>query len=252
MAPPTDDDSTTAVQPLQSEPPTGIDSDESTNPDVPDVPSVLDWLLGGLVVLGGFVLALPGVLLYTAVDRANVETVVASEDFTVEGMTEPEFVDLTLALLPWLAAGLLVTGLAMIAVGIAYVVHRRRVHARAAAGEATSDYPAHALLGAVVSTVTSFVPLSPVLGGVVAGYLERGDSERTISVGAASGLVVSAPFLVIGVFAAAGLASGLPAIANSGFAAMVAGVVIVGALVSLAFTVGLGAAGGWIGGKLAE
>lgn len=252
MAPPTDDDSTTAVQPLQSEPPTGIDSDESTNPDVPDVPSVLDWLLGGLVVLGGFVLALPGVLLYTAVDRANVETVVASEDFTVEGMTEPEFVDLTLALLPWLAAGLLVTGLAMIAVGIAYVVHRRRVHARAAAGEATSNYPAHALLGAVVSTVTSFVPLSPVLGGLVAGYLERGDSERTISVGAASGLVVSAPFFLIGLFVAAGLVAGFTALGDTGLGWIVAGLVILGALLSLGFTAVLGAVGGWIGGKIAE
>lgn len=246
-----DDDATTEGTPPGSNATAGSGRDDPTTPDVPDVPAVLDWILGGLVIFGGLLFGLAGWLVFAVAGREQVETVVASEGFQVEGMTEPEFVELTVTLLPWVAAGLAVTGLAMVVLGIAYVVHRRRVHRRAAAGEAVSHFPAHALVGAAVSVVTSFVPFSPLVGGGVAGYMERGDSTRTTSVGAASGAVMSAPVFVVALFTAAGVASGFGAIGEAG-GGVVAAIVVVGAVASLAFTVGLGALGGWIGGKLAE
>ena len=46
----------------------------------------------------------------------------------------------------------------------------------------------NALIGAAVTLVTSFVPFSPVIGGAVAGYLQRGDTRAGAKVGALSGL----------------------------------------------------------------
>lgn len=252
MAPDAENDSDTTYTPTNPEGVETVGSNDSNYPVVPEIPGILDWILGGLVAFGGLLFALAGILVYTVPTRENVETAVASEDFQVEGMTEPEFVEVTLSLLPWLAAGLLLTGLAMTVLGIAYIVHRRRVRDRAAAGEATSDYLAHALLGGVVTALTSFIPLSGVIGGGVAGYLERGKSQRTTSVGAASAVLMSAPFLVVGLFTAAGLFAGFSAIGDSGFGAVVTVAVIIGGLFSLGIAMALGAAGGWIGGKLAE
>lgn len=252
MTPPAENNPDTARTSPTADTVEHTDSTGSTYPDVPEIPGILDWILGGLVALGGLLFALAGLLVFIVPTRENVEMVVASEDFQVEGMTEPEFVELTLSLLPWLAAGLLLSGLVMTALGAAYIVHRRRVRERAAAGEPTSDYLAYALLGAVVSGVTSFIPLSGVIGGGLAGYLERGESERTSSVGAASAVLMSAPFLVIGLFAAAGLVAGFIAIGDRGFGAIVGAAVIVGELFSLGIAMAIGAAGGWIGGRLAE
>ena len=250
MTPPAEDDRDTAT--TNSDPVNDVTRSDSTYPDVPDIPSILDWILGGLVAFVGLLFALAGLFLFLVPDRENVETAVASEGFQVEGMTEPEFVDLTLTLLPWLAAGLLLTGLAMTVLGGAYIVHRRRVRDRAATGKPTDNYLAHALLGAVVSAVLSFIPISGIIGGGLAGYLQRGESERTVSVGAASAVLMSAPFLVIGLFVAAGLIAGSTAISDGGFAVINAVVVIVGGLLSLGIATALGATGGWIGGKLAE
>lgn len=235
-------------EPPTSDPPAAADA----NPDVPSVPASVDWILGGLVVVVGLLFAVAGLLLFVVPDRERIEAMVAPGAVRVEGMTKPEFVEVTLSLLPWLAAGLVLTGLVMAVLGGAYVVHRRRVRERAAAGDPVSNYPAHALLGAVVSAMTSFVPLSPVIGGGLAGYLERGDSERTTSVGAASAAVMSAPFLVLGLFAAAGLAAGFAAIGDGGLGGTMAVVVVVAGLASLGVTVLLGAGGGWVGGRLAE
>lgn len=252
MSPPSGTDTETPRTSTDSNTGEAIHDSDSTYPDVPDVPGVLDWVLGGLITVGGLLFAFAGLLVYTVATRETVEAVVSAEDFQVEGMTEPEFIEVTLSMLPWLAAGLLLTGLAMTVLGVAYLVHRRRVRRRAARGEPTSDYLAHALLGGVVSALTSFIPFSGVIGGGVAGYLERGDSHRTISVGAMSAVVMSAPFLILGLFVAAGLVAGFAAIGDSGFGAVVAVAVIVGGLFSLGFAVALGAAGGWLGGELAE
>lgn len=60
----------------------------------------------------------------------------------------------------------------------------------------------NAVIGAVVSVVTSFVPFSPILGGAVAAYLEEGTRSDAARVGALSGLLLVVPFtpiLLVGV-----------------------------------------------------
>ncbi|QLD88347.1 DUF5518 domain-containing protein [Natronomonas salina] len=103
----------------------------------------------------------------------------------------------------------------------------------------------NALIGAAVGIVLSFVPLSPVLGGGVAGYLEGGDSDDGLRVGAIAGVVMSLPLAFLGLvvstfFFGVGAPVGV-------------GVLFLLALVFLAlYTVGLGALGGLIGASLED
>lgn len=60
----------------------------------------------------------------------------------------------------------------------------------------------NALIGATVTVVTAFfAPLSPVLGGAIAGYLEGANADTGIWVGALSGVIALIPLLVIVPFA---------------------------------------------------
>lgn len=52
----------------------------------------------------------------------------------------------------------------------------------------------NAVIGAVVTVLTSFVPVSPVIGGAVAGYLQRRDG---LSVGALSGVLAAIPLVAL-------------------------------------------------------
>lgn len=100
----------------------------------------------------------------------------------------------------------------------------------------------NALIGAVVTVVTSFVPFSPVLGGAVAGYLER---ERGLRVGAISGALASLPLalfvLVMAVFVPVGMGGALRMLAF----------MLVVVLFAALYVVGLSAVGGWVGVYLA-
>jgi len=105
----------------------------------------------------------------------------------------------------------------------------------------------NALVGAVVTAVTSFLPLSPVIGGAVAGYLQGGTRSDGLRVGAISGFIGMIPVLAVGflLFSVLGVfALGI----ESAFPFAIGGFLIVFALVSsLVYFVGLSAVGGWIG-----
>ncbi|MFO7927734.1 MAG: DUF5518 domain-containing protein [Halobacteriota archaeon] len=97
-----------------------------------------------------------------------------------------------------------------------------------------------ALIGGVVGIVLAFIPFSTVLGGGVSGYLEGGQPKAGLKVGAIAGAIMLVPFLLILIFALFLL----------GFAGVPRAVGLVGILVLLfvgAYTVGLGALGGYLG-----
>jgi hypothetical protein len=98
----------------------------------------------------------------------------------------------------------------------------------------------NAVLGGVVGIVLSFVPLSPVLGGAVAGYLEGGDTDDGLRVGALAGLVALLPLSVVGFFLLFLLGFG----ANSAVLGLLG---LVALLFMTVYTVGLSALGGVIG-----
>lgn len=65
--------------------------------------------------------------------------------------------------------------------------------------EATPNTTLNALIGGVVSVVTATFlgPFSPVLGGGVAGYLEGGETDDGLKVGAFAGLIALVPLLLL-------------------------------------------------------
>ncbi|WP_306055988.1 DUF5518 domain-containing protein [Natronococcus wangiae] len=98
----------------------------------------------------------------------------------------------------------------------------------------------NALIGGIAGVILSFIPLSTILGGAIAGYLESGGSEDGLKVGAIAGLVMLIPFVFFGFFllfilgvAGTPAAFGLLGLLALFFAAL--------------YTVGLGALGGVLG-----
>ncbi|WP_174811785.1 DUF5518 domain-containing protein [Salinadaptatus halalkaliphilus] len=111
----------------------------------------------------------------------------------------------------------------------------------------------HAIIGAVVGVVLSFIPFSTVIGGAVAGFLEGPDNREGAIVGALVGAITFLPFVGIG----------LLLIAFMGVGIGTAGVPIGGALIALLFfvfalsivllyTVGMAVLGGYLGAYLAR
>lgn len=98
----------------------------------------------------------------------------------------------------------------------------------------------NAVVGGIAGILLAFVPLSPVLGGAIAGYLQHGPRESGMKVGAGAGLVMLLPYSFIGMFALIVLGlGGTPA--AFGMFALIA-IVFVGL-----YTIGLSALGGYLG-----
>lgn len=106
-----------------------------------------------------------------------------------------------------------------------------------------SDTLLNASVGAVVSLATSFVPFSPVIGGAVAAYLERGDRRAGVRVGALSGLLYMLPMALFGLLVML-FVTGLFVTDGAGVALLFL-VPLIGLFVL--YSVGLSALGGIIG-----
>lgn len=220
------------------------------------LPEFVDWLLGALIALGGVSLIAGGSALVFAVDRAVLEQGIEDETITVTigttELTDSETLTVTDAVVSWVGPGLLITGLGLVAIAIGYVISRRRAHRRAGADEALNSYGTFAVLGAVITAVLSVIPLSAAFGGALAGYLECGESDRTVSVGALAGVLPLLPMLAVGLFVFGGLVSGLLAIDQSRNAMFVGAVFFLSMMFIATVSASLGALGGYIGGQIAE
>lgn len=202
----------------------------------------IDWAVTLLLVLGGILFGALGYVVFLAADRDAIARLVADGTVQSDVLTNAELVDATYTLAWWGGLGLAVTGALLAAAGVAFIALRTRSRRRfEATGEQTSETTLNAVVGAVVTTVVSFVPFSPILGGGVAGYLQRGSGLR---VGALAGLVAAAPFVVLFAFLVVGLAT-------AGFA--IVGVLMVVALaLAVGYLVVLSALGGYLGSVLAD
>ncbi|MFC6786763.1 DUF5518 domain-containing protein [Halobaculum halobium] len=113
-----------------------------------------------------------------------------------------------------------------------------------------TDSLKHAAIGAAVSLVTFFLPLSPVIGGGVAGYLHGPDRTEGAKVGGLSGLLAAVPGAVLVTL----IASIFVIVGPGQRSALLVAVAVF--LVALLFTVVyggvLGAAGGFVGALLNE
>ncbi|WP_435151883.1 DUF5518 domain-containing protein [Haladaptatus sp. DFWS20] len=103
----------------------------------------------------------------------------------------------------------------------------------------------NAIIGAVVTLVTSFVPFSPVLGGAVAAYLSDADSGDGVRIGAISGAIATIPMIFVGfLFASIFLFGNAP----GGFTVFL----IVLGVIGILYTAGLSALGGYIGAYMTD
>lgn len=109
----------------------------------------------------------------------------------------------------------------------------------------------NAILGAIAIVVaTPLFPLAPLIGGMVAGYLQGPDRTAGLQVGAIAGTIAFLPLLlvlvVLGNFFLVVFVAG-----NSVLTAVVGSLgivtVVFGFVLSVAYIVFLAAMGGWIG-----
>jgi len=207
--------------------------------------AIFDAIVALLIATPGLGAAAAGVAVYRTADAATAEEIVADMEVTATTMTDAELVDAIHSLMVWGGIGLAVTGAALVVAGVAFAAYSRRLRRRRkGAGLVIDDRTVLAVVGAVVSAVTSFVPFSPLVGGGVAGYVRRGSSGDGLRIGALAGLALAAPY---------GLA--LAFLAGGAFAAnaVTIGLLIVAALVvSAAVTVVLSAIGGYAGAAIAD
>ncbi|MEF8779367.1 MAG: DUF5518 domain-containing protein [Haloferacaceae archaeon] len=106
-----------------------------------------------------------------------------------------------------------------------------------------SDTLVNAIVGAVVTIVTSFVPFSPILGGGVAAWLEKTDRTEGAKIGALSGALISIlllPLLFFGLVVAT---------IDLGFTFVIMLFVVT---MGAAYLIGFGALGGYLGAYLRE
>lgn len=210
---------------------------------------LLDWLVATLLVLGGLLATAFGALLYGWADRALIADLVAQGRLQSTELTDAQLIDVTYGLLWWGGLGLIVVGLALVVAGVTFLVLRTRTRRhRAESGAAGPDTTAIAIAGAVVSILTSFVPLSPVLGGLAAGYLRGGTRSEGARIGAYAGLVAALPLSVVLLFAVGGFGVVATQVGLAASVSVFVGVAMLfAALVSVAYVVGLSTLGGYFG-----
>lgn len=110
----------------------------------------------------------------------------------------------------------------------------------------------NALIGAVVTTVTAFIPFSPVLGGGVAGYLQQDGDRSGLRVGALAGVFAAVPLLAIFGLVFLVLFFGIAVSGEVAGPLFVVGILVVIALFAIVYVIGLSAIGGLIGAAIAD
>lgn len=220
------------------------------------LPEYVDWIASALIAIGGLALTVGGSALTFVVDRGLLAEGIESGEVTVivieRELTEAQMLDLSLEVANWTGIGLLVTGIALFVFAIAYVISRHRTHQQAGPDRSTGSYRSYAVLGAVATAVLSFIPFSPAAGGGLAGYVGYDETGRPTATGALSGFLAMLPALVVLLFVAVGLYSGFAAVQEAGLGMVTITAMLLGALFVAAYGAGLGALGGFLGGRLAE
>ncbi|MEF8938134.1 MAG: hypothetical protein V5A32_09305, partial [Halovenus sp.] len=130
-----------------------------------ELSKLISWLAAGFLVVAGLFVTTVGAGLYTLGDRDLITELVADGTITAPQLTDTELVDISVALSTWGGTGLILTGVLMVVAGGGFLLYRSRLRHRADRNR--PDTTTVAIVGAVVTGVTSFVPFSPILGGLV-------------------------------------------------------------------------------------
>lgn len=215
----------------------------------PEVPGVVDWVVGLFAALVGTGMAVGGGVAYWVLDRGELQSGITDVPLPELGLTKTELVTATLPALEWLFIGTVATGLGLVVGGIGFALSRRMTRRKAAQGDGTPGTVwAHAVYGAATSALVPVAPLSGLVGGGVAGYLEPPARSRTRA-GAIAGLLGVVPAIGVLAAGAVGVVVGASAIGELSAGLLIGGL---GGSVVLAVLVALGAGLGALGGALAD
>lgn len=103
-------------------------------------------------------------------------------------------------------------------------------------------------LGAFTTAVLSFLPFAPIAGGMLTGFTASDSRIRGVYLGAASGLVGFVPVFIVGIIAGvfAGASWGVGFVEPAQFVGYLA---VAAVVFALAYYVGLGGLGGYLGAR---
>lgn len=211
-------------------------SDPGDRSDIEQVRGTIDLVVVVLLLFVGTVGIVSGFLVQTLANRDVIADLVAEEVIHSTILTDTQLIELVYGLLHWGGWGIVSAGLVILTGTALFGVVRLRSYRRK---QSAGSYFADAVVGAVVTLVSSFVPFSPVIGGAVAGYLHRGSALQGAKIGVLVGVLVSVPVFVILGVTAAGLY--VHEFAWMSFLLVLSGVV------SVAFTVLFATVGGYVG-----
>ncbi|WP_436932132.1 DUF5518 domain-containing protein [Halosimplex halobium] len=114
------------------------------------------------------------------------------------------------------------------------------------------EFWVNALIGAVVMVVLSWIPFATVLGGGVAGYLQRGTRMEGARIGAVSGLIAAVPVFAVLVLVFSVFSFGAVVGGEAFGAAVFVAIALFALAVTAAVVAGTGAVGGYLGVYLRE
>lgn len=215
----------------------------------PALPGLVDWVVPAVLAFVGAIFLTGGAALLAMADLEFLAEQVAAGTIQSDVFSTADLARIAFTTMWWSGVGLVITGIACWLGGVGYVVHRRRE--RRAADAPRSLWTA-ASVGGVTSMVLFFVPFSTALGGLVAGYLQPGDRDRTLGAGGLSGLLASLPAAAVLLFTFGGMATGAWGTGATAGLAFVVGVLVVSLLAVVLLGVIFGALGGYVGGRIAE
>ncbi|WP_254861514.1 DUF5518 domain-containing protein [Halovivax gelatinilyticus] len=238
---------------MSSTPPTDDSHVRQTDRSADSLGAVVDWIVTAFLVLAGLSIAIGGLFASLAADRAQIESLVADGTIEADPLTDAELVDLTYALASTGGLWLVVVGLLTAVAGVVFFVSRRRTRRQFALEERPPPtVGTYALIGGIVTIVASFVPLAPILGGGVSGYLSRDDRHHGLAIGGLAGLVAAAPVVVGFAILLGGLAIAANAL-GLGFATVaIALAFVLLTMIAALYVVALSALGGFLGAYLAR
>jgi hypothetical protein len=223
-------------------------TDERSDPG--GVTPILDWLVGGAIVLIGGLLAIVGVVVRN-IDHAELSETLTEAGLDASIIEGSETITVAAATIDWTGLGLIASGAILVLGGVGYAGLQYQRRRETNASGRIGCFWTNAVLGAVVSIVFSFVPLSQILGGGVASYLDQSGSGR-VALGAVSGALTVVPGLLMLPFAWLAISNGSIVVGDTTVGAegvvLLGGGLLIGALIGAV----LGAIGGYAGGHLAD
>lgn len=214
--------------------------------------TLVDWIVAIAMALLASTFVVVGSVVFQGADTALIDRLIAEGLLVSDVFTEAELADVTYSLAWWSGIGFIATGVAVFVADGWYVLRRRREVRTATTGLAGAyAFAPSALVGAIASYLTGFVPGSPVIGGAVAAYLHTSDRSGAVKVGAVSGLLAAAPILLLltVVFGALVVASFSIDVAAGGV--LFAGIYVFTVVLTTVLFVGLSAGGGYLGAVVA-